>query len=145
MALLNLSTVEGMITGVRVLLLDKIEPFRYSDHSLLAALNIALNEGRRLRPDIFIARYGVEEPAQYAEISGEQIPVERQFLLAFEYGVAGHALLRDEEDIQDSRANTFLANFERILVGQRAFIPVQGGTPSPHNKQQGGGMGPSDQ
>jgi hypothetical protein len=123
-------TVESMIRGVRNLLLDKIRPYRYGDTSLLAALNISLNEARRLRPDLFIERYGVTEPDQYEEISGAVIPIERQFRLAIEFGTAGHALLRDEEDTQDARANVFLNNFENLLTGQR-LIPMQGGTPGP--------------
>jgi len=126
----SLMTVEQMIKGVRNLMLDKIRPYRYSDTSLIAALNIALNEARRLRPDVFVQRYGIEVP-QYDQVNGEIFPIEAQFRLAIEYGVAGHALLRDEEDIQDARANTFLANFENMLTGRRPRIPIEGGTPSP--------------
>jgi hypothetical protein len=134
----SLMTVEQMIKGVRNLMLDKIRPYRYSDISLIAALNIALNEARRLRPDVFIQRYGIDVP-QYEEVSGEIFPIEAQFRLAIEYGVAGHALLRDEEDIQDSRANTFLANFENMLTGRRPSIPIEGGTPSPRATKSSSG------
>ncbi len=48
---LDLQTVESYIGDARTLLLDQIPPFRYSDTSLLIALNLALLEGRRLRPD----------------------------------------------------------------------------------------------
>lgn len=141
----NLMSVESMLRGVRNLLLDKVEPYRYSDKSLLASLNVTLNEARRLRPDIFIDRYGVTEPDQYEEPSGLIIPVERQFRLPIEYGVAGHALLRDEEDIQDARANTFKANFEVMLVGRRVSTPIEGGTPVPQGRPRSGpGMGPGD-
>lgn len=138
----NLMTVDSMIRGVRTLLLDKIRPYRYSDTSLIAALNISLNEGRRLRPDVFLVRYGVEVP-QYEEVNGEVFPVEAQFRLAFEYGTAGHALLRDQEDVQDSRARTFLANFENMLTGKRPMIPVEGGTPTPKTKSRGGAGAPA--
>jgi len=129
----NLMTVDSMIRGVRTLLLDKVRPYRYSDTSLIAGLNIALNEGRRLRPDVFLVRYGIEVP-QYEQISGAILPVEAQFRLAFEYGIAGHALMRDQEDIQDQRSTIFLANFENMLVGRRPVIPLEGGTPTPKNK-----------
>lgn len=136
----NLMTVEQMIKGVRTLLLDKIRPYRYSDTSLIAALNISMNEGRRLRPDVFVNRYDIEVP-QYEEVNGSTIPVEAQFRLAFEYGTAGHALLRDEEDVQDARANTFLANFERMLTGQRPGVEIRGGTPTPQGRPRGAGPG----
>lgn len=129
----NLMTVDSMIKGVRTLLLDKIRPYRYSDISLIAGLNLALLEGRRLRPDLFIDRYGIEVP-QYEEISGAVIPVEAQFRLAFEYGVAGHAMMRDQEDLQDQRSSIFTAIFENMLVGRRPTIPLEGGTPTPKGK-----------
>jgi len=138
----NLMTVDSMIRGVRTLLLDKVRPYRYSDTSLIAALNISLNEGRRLRPDVFLSRYGIEVP-QYEEISGAVIPVEAQFRLAFEYGIAGHALMRDQEDVQDQRSTIFLANFENMLVGRRPVIPLEGGTPAP-KKQRGQPGQPSE-
>jgi hypothetical protein len=131
-------TVEMMIRGVRTLLLDKIRPYRYGDVSLIAALNITLNDARRLRPDLFIDRYGVAVP-QYEEVNGEVIPIEAGFRLPIQYGVAGHALLRDEEDIQDSRANTFILNYMNMLTGQRPHIPVEGSTPMPKGKGRGSG------
>jgi hypothetical protein len=137
MAIPNLMTVEGLIKGARTLLLDKVSPYRYSDISLIAALNIALNEARRVRPDIFICRYGVAVP-QYEEVSGEIIPVEAQFRLALEYGVVAHALMRDQEDVQDERSASFNNNFYNMLTGVRP-VPTQGGTPTP--SKAGGGKG----
>jgi hypothetical protein len=134
-------SVEQMIKGVRNILLDKIRPYRYSDVSLIAALNITLLDARRIRPDLFIDRYGIEIP-QYEEVSGAIIPIEAQFRLPIEYGIAGHALLRDEEDIQDSRANTFILNYINMLTGQRPHVSVEGGTPSPRSKPRGGGPQP---
>jgi hypothetical protein len=126
---LDLGTVQGYVKDVRTLLLDKVQPYRYSDTSLLAALNLALQEGRRLRADLFVCRYGNDVP-EYDEVSGEEVPVEKQFRLAFVYGIASHVLLRDEEDVQDARATTFLERFHDMLVGVRP-TPVQGGTPTP--------------
>lgn len=129
MAVPNLMTVEGLIKGVRTLLLDKIQPYRYDDISLIAALNLALLEIRRVRPDILICRYGIDIP-QYEAVSGEDIPIEPQFRLAVELGTAGHALMRDQEDVQDERSATFLNNMYNMLVGVRT-APVSGGTPTP--------------
>lgn len=141
MAKPNLMTVQSMINGARTLLLDKFQPYRYSDISLIAALNITLLETRRVRPDLFICRYGIEVP-QFEEVSGEDIAVDSQFRLAIEYGVAGHALLRDQEDVQDQRSATFTANFYNMLVGVRQ-TPNAGGTPSPGKAaDKQGGMPP---
>lgn len=136
---LDLMTVQGFVKGVRTLLQDKIAPYRYEDTSVLAALNLALLEGLRLRPDLFICRYGIVVP-QYEAISGEELPFEAQFRLAFEYGAAAHVLMRDTEDVQDARANTFNDNFHAMLVGVRPS-PIHGGTPTPEKTsgtKQGG-------
>lgn len=127
MALPNLMTVDGMIKGVRTLLLDKVRPYRYTDISLIAALNITLNEASRVRPDIFVCRYGVEVP-QYEDVSSEEIPVEARFRLALEFGTAAHALMRDQEDVHDERAGTFNLNFYNILTGVRQTA-LRGATP----------------
>lgn len=132
---LNLQTVEGYVQDVRTLLLDRVKPYRYSDTSLIVALNLALLEGRRLRADLFVCRYGNDVP-QFQEVSGQVVPIEPQFRLAFAYGIAAHALLRDEEDVQDSRANTFLERFHDMLIGMRPS-PIVGGTPSPAQTKQG--------
>lgn len=125
----DLCTVQELIADVRRLILDRVPPFRYDDDSLITALNVSLLEARRLRPDFFVCRYGNHVP-QFEAVTGEIIPVESQFRLAFEYGVAGHVLMRDEEDVQDARANSFRDMFHDMLVGVRPS-PVQGGTPQP--------------
>ncbi len=132
---LDLESVEGYVQNVRTLILDRVQPYRYSDTSILVALNLALLEGRRLRADLFVCRYGNKVP-QFDAVSGETVPIEPQFRLAFVYGIAGQVLLRDEEDVQDARANTFMARFHDMLVGTH-LTPISGGTPAPQsNKQQ---------
>lgn len=135
MAAPALMTVSGLIAGARTFLLDKIVPYRYDDTSLLAALNLAILEARRLRPDLFLTNKFRVDPPQFDAISGEDIGVEPQFRLAFEYMTAGHALLRDQEDVQDERATTLLEAGESILMGPRPSR-ISGGTPSPKNEKQ---------
>lgn len=132
----NLETVEGYIEDARTLLLDKIAPYRYSDDSLLAALNLSLLEGRRLRPDLFVFRHGGVRVPNYAAISGERVPIEEQFRLGFVYGLCAHALLRDQEDVQDLRSTLFMQTFQNILVGVK--VPPMGaaGTPGPASPQK---------
>lgn len=126
---LNLMTVSGFVKGIRGLLQDRRKPYRYSDEAVLAGLNLAMLEGSRVRPDIFICRYGTNVP-QFESVNGDNLGIEAKFRLAFEYGAAAHVLLRDQEDVQDQRANTLNENFHNILVGVRP-APVQGGTPTP--------------
>lgn len=130
----TLDSVAGYITDVRTLLLDKVPPYRYDDASLLVAFNTALLEGRRLRADLFVYRHGNTVPA-YTEVSGAAVPIEAQFRLAFVYGTAAHALMRDQEDVQDQRVNLFLGAMSDILVGgPRKSTPAHAGTPQAKGK-----------
>jgi hypothetical protein len=133
----NLETVKEYIDDARTLLLDQIAPYRYSDVSLLVAFNIALLEGRRLRPDLFVYRHGNSVPS-YSAITGEKVHIEPQFRKAFVYGLAAHALARDQEDVQDQRSNMFQSVMNSILTGLGG-APIGGGTPR-GGPQQGGGM-----
>lgn len=126
---LNLMSVAGFVKGIRGLLQDRRQPYRYSDEAVILGLNLAMLEASRIRPDIFICRYGTNVP-QFDSVNGDSLGVEPKFRLAFEYGTAGHVLLRDEEDVQDQRANTFNENFHNLLVGVRPAA-IQGGTPTP--------------
>lgn len=127
-----LNTVQSFIDDVRTLLLDKVQPFRYADDELMVAFNTALLEARRLRADLFVTRWGNRVP-YYAVPSGEEVCIEPQFRLGFVYGIAAHALLRDDEDVQDGRSNSFLSRFHDILTGVTPS-PIQGGTPNAGKK-----------
>lgn len=136
---LNLRSVQGYVQDIRSLLLDKTKPYRYTDTAIIVGLNLALDEGYRLRPDLFIHRGRTHVPS-YEEPSGEIVPIERQFRQAFVYGVAAYVLLKDEEDVQDARSNVFLARFQSMLLGVRQVpMPPNAGTPTP----AGGGKTPS--
>lgn len=123
----TLETVQDYITDSRVLLQDTIQPYRYDDDSLLAAFNMALLEGRRLRPDLFIYRHGEKVP-YFPAISGAEVCIEPQFRQAFVFGTCAHAMSRDQEDIQDTRATSFNDNFHDYLIGVRPR-PLVGGAP----------------
>ncbi len=123
----SLESVSDYVDAVRVILLDLTEPFRYEDASLVLALNLALQEGRRIRPDLFVCKYTLDVP-QYEAVSGELVPIEGQFRLGFLYGMAAQTLLQDEEDVQDERSNTYMNMFQSILTGVRV-APIRGGTP----------------
>ena len=132
-----LNSVKDYIDDVRVLLLDKVQPYRYEDDELLVALNTTILEARRLRADLFVTRFGSEVPS-YRAVTGDQVCIEPQFRLGIVFGVCAHALLRDEEDVQDSRAASFLARFHDIMVGIKT-TNIQGGTPNAKQKPQAQG------
>lgn len=131
----TLRTVKDYIDDVRTLLLDTIQPFRYDDTSLLRAFNLALLEGKRVRSDLFVERHGHSVPS-FLVIAGQEVHIEPQFRLAFVYGTCAHAISRDEEDVQDARANSFRATMHAILNGTNGGI-ISGGTPA----QQANGKG----
>jgi len=124
-----LDTVGKVTSYVRVLLQDTIEPFRYPTEDLIAALNMALLDARRLRPDLFL--YSPTEVPFYSsvqEIVGipENPPVpsyldavidlDQQYRIALVYFIVGQAQLRDEEDVQDARAAVFINKFNSMMT-----------------------------
>lgn len=122
-----LEVVSDYIADARTLLQDVIAPYRYDDDSLVTAFNLALLEGRRVRPDLFVVRHNDKVPF-FQQNNGETVHIEPQFRVAFVYGLCGHALARDQEDVQDARATSFMNLQNTILTGLRP-APIQGGTP----------------
>lgn len=130
----RLETVDDYVKSVRTLLNDKIEPFRYSDNDIVKGLNMALLEVRRIRADLLVTRHGNRVPS-FVGNSGAPVPIEPQFRLGLEYLIAAQVLLRDEEDVQDARANSFKALGTSVFIGVQP-PPIQGGTPAPASAQR---------
>lgn len=123
----TLDTVTDYISDSRTLLQDVIQPYRYDDPSLLVAFNIALLEGRRLRPDLFVYTYGAHVPT-FSVVDTTEVEIEEQFRQAFVYGTCAHALARDQEDVQDARSTAFMGVFTTVLTGFKPS-PIAGGPP----------------
>ena len=114
----TLRTVANYIADARTLLQDKIPPYRYDDTSLLLAFNVALLEARRLRSDLFCWNLDVKGQTQaFYNVDDTWVRIEPQFRLALLHGLVGHALERDQEDYQDTRATAFLGLFTAGLIG----------------------------
>lgn len=126
----DLLTVKDYIKYARRLLQDKRQPYRYTDDAIVEALNMALAEARRLRADFFIKHQG-RVPTFDCE-SDEPVPIEPQFRLGFVHGIVWQVYEQDEEDVNDARANTYMASFHAMMTGVQP-TPVQGGTPGPGN------------
>lgn len=126
-----LETIDDYIADGRTLLQDTIAPYRYDDASLVVAMNVTLLEGRRLRPDLFVynnkASCGPTGVQSFQAVDGTTLFMEEQFRLAFLHGMVGHALERDQEDIQDARAAAFMGIFTSLLVGKTVtgLVPSQ--------------------
>jgi hypothetical protein len=131
MAANALVTVQDYVDNIRVLLQDLVQPYRYSDDNIITGMNVAFAEGLRLRSDLFVCpKTHRIRPLLYLAPSGDKVPIEPQHRLAFVLGATGYTLLSDEEDVQDSRANSLTDAMETILCGVRK-APITGGTPSP--------------
>jgi hypothetical protein len=124
----TLNSVADYVADARTLLQDKIEPFRYDDLSLLTAFNVTLTEARRLRPDLFVYNGSRGQVQAFTVVDDTYVEMEPQFRLSILHGLCGHALERDQEDYQDSRASAFLGMFTAGLVS-RGIGPVVGGSP----------------
>lgn len=129
----TLNTVANYIVEARTLLQDTLQPYRYADPSLLSAINITMLETRRLRADLFLFNlaYKGQVPAFQAN-DDTYVDIPPEFRQAILKGMCAHAMMRDQEDIQDSRASTFMNEFSTGLVGG----PLPG---------IGGGSGPGGQ
>src|SRR3954467_15266306 len=132
----TLNTVADYVAEARVLLQDKVPPYRYEDPSLLSSINLTLGEARRLRPDLFVFNRKSKGQIQaFKAVDATYVVMEPQFRLAIVHGLVGHALARDQEDYEDQRAPTFLGMFTQGLVGH-GIGPVAGGSP-PTGKRSG--------
>lgn len=124
----TLLTVANYIAEVRIRLQDMIPEYRYKDDSLLTALNLTLLEAYRLRSDLFVFNDFDGQVQSFTNNDDTVVDMETPFRLAILHGMMAHALERDQEDVQDSRASSFFGMFNAGLVGH-GIGPVQGGSP----------------
>jgi hypothetical protein len=123
------NSVANYVADARTILQDLVPDYRYDDPSMLTALNAAMLEARRIKPELFV--YNLDSAGQvqsFIAVDDTYVDFEPQFRLALLHGVIGHALERDQEDYQDQRATSFLALFTQGLVGH-ALGAVVGGSP----------------
>ena len=133
--------VGDYLQDARTLLQDRVEPYRYSTTSLVAAFNLTLLEVRRLRPDLMleyidnVPQYDWLQAADAAPNTdmddddnpawSEWVPIEQSFRKALVHGIVGHAMQRDQEDIEDERSTADLMIFENLLTEVRSTKGLQ--------------------
>lgn len=111
-----LDTVQDYLDRARALLLDTVQPYRYSNVDLIEALNLAILEARRIRPELFSKQFRSSLPDFNAGGLNAQVDIDPMVRSAFLYYMAGHAQLRDDENNQDGRAALFLNKFTSQLL-----------------------------
>ena len=111
-----LDTVQDYIDRARVLLLDTVVPYRYETVDLVENLNMGILEARRLRPDLLTSYFTSSLPDYSTSNLSAAVDIDPQYRVAFVYYICGQAQLRDDENVQDSRAVTFLNKFTSQLL-----------------------------
>jgi hypothetical protein len=109
-----LSTVADYLAQARVLVQDTVVPYRYPDADFIFALNAAVLEARRLRPDIFLTLLDSTVPAY--TVPGDAVSIDVQYQLPFLFYMAGYVGIRDAEATQEARAVEFMSLFKAKLV-----------------------------
>lgn len=120
---MTLATVADYVNDARVLLQDTVAPFRYADADLVTALNTALMEARRLRPDLFVTMtksFTQAIPSFTTPVDGTAVPMDPMYAPALLYYVVGRVQLRDDEMTQDQRSYTFVQRFNAQMLGLTA-------------------------
>lgn len=95
--------LEYLTRQVRQLLrdLDSAGHTRFTDETITDALNNALLEVRRVRPDLFLRSRGkvvfMDDPA-------DPLPVEEQYAMSVVFMAVGYVMMRDDQFALDARA-----------------------------------------
>lgn len=113
-----LDTVGQYITEARRLLQDQNVPYRYPDADLVDAINIGMQEARRLRADLFIPQsFEVPWTDPTSSYTAVQVPLDVMYRSALVYYMCGRAQLRDDEATTDARSAAFMQKFvQQMLV-----------------------------
>ena len=119
--------VSTYISSCRISLQDKVAPYRYSDDQIIDALNLAISEAQRLRPDIFLdLKYqrrltkgdigdGIPGPYTSADTT-PLVPVPSKYRQAFAWYMTGWVQFTDVSDTTDARAQAFMSKFQSQLL-----------------------------
>ena len=126
--------------AIRNRLQDLIQPYRYTDTQIVNALNVAMEETQRIRPDIFLdlkyqqkvqagdlddgfilGYYTISDIAfdtnnNYVSSSGTLVPIPSRYTDPIVFYMGGHLQLFDVEDTQDQRAVAFMAKFQQRML-----------------------------
>lgn len=118
-----LTTVGDYKAAARTLLQDTYAgsggaSYRYSDASLLEALNLAIGEVARLRPDLLfkLLRNGVP----YYSNDLTTVDLDARYATSLLMFITGWAQLRDQEEGQDQRAAGLITKFGQQLTGAQS-------------------------
>ncbi len=113
-----LDTVGDYVDAARELLQDQQSVKRFTDGELISALGFAMQEARKLRPDLFLDTLNTTNIPDIKSSTPKSttVPIDVMYRMPFLYYMVGHAYLRDEEEGADARASGFKAAFNAKLL-----------------------------
>jgi len=113
----ELETVGQYLEESRRLLQDEVVPYRYPDKDLVVAMNIGLQEARRLRADLFLPLFEVPYVSTSGTIdTNATITLDPMYRSSLIYYIVGRIQLRDDEPTTDQRAGALLQKFMQQLL-----------------------------
>lgn len=116
----ELETIGAYLTEARALLQDQYTPYRYPDADLVRAMNIGLQEVRRLRADLLLPSFDIpwfdSTGTIDATFKAKAVPFEPMYRSALVYYIVGRAQLRDDENTTDARAGSLLTKFTAQML-----------------------------
>jgi hypothetical protein len=106
-------TVQYVVDRAREVLNDA-DGTRYTDPQLFAYIGEAYHIARRVRPDMFVYRYGstINAPTALTDVLRTPDSVAE----AVAHYVTGRAEFRDDEFSVDGRAMSLMGKFESVLI-----------------------------
>lgn len=107
----RLETVGQYLAESRRLLQDEVTPYRYPDADMVEALSICLMEVRRLRPDLLLPRFEIQDIDPATFTPDDPVAFEPMYRPSIVYYIVGRMQLRDDENTQDARAASLLNKF----------------------------------
>lgn len=133
------NTVTSYVVSARNRMQDRIAPYRYTDGQIVDALNVALQEAQRIRPDIFLDLkyqqkvqpndlddgfisnyYTIDDIAfvsgDYDAPNGTLVPIPSAYNDPIIWYIGSHLQLLDVDDTQDARGIAFMAKFMQRMT-----------------------------
>lgn len=113
-------TYENSVDEAREILQDTVEPYRYSDASLLNILNRALQSIARIRPDAYWDTFSGSDivvPEITSITLTDNFPLPMQFYAPVVNFIVAWAEVLDDEFTQDGRAGLLMQQFKMEVMG----------------------------
>lgn len=119
-----MATIADLVTEARALVNDERAPYRDTDQKFVAAVNRAMNELKRLRPDAFYELFDDDLDVAVPEYTTSNMgtssfPADMIFWTSVLYFVAGSIELKDDEFTADGRAVTLMQRFAAQVQSQQ--------------------------